>query len=510
MKLITPYKYMETAKTHLNPHELVRFLGKPAALFSKEDLIRVVVECGIEMINFRYVGEDGRLKTLNFVITGMDHLDTILTNGERIDGSQLFSCIEAGSSDLYVIPRYRTAFLNPFSEVPTMEILCSFYTNEGKPLESDPSYILRKAHAQFRKETGADFLALAELEYYVIAEPDPLYPVCDQRGYHESRPFTQFEEFRVEALRLVAKAGGKVKYGHAEVGCFTQNGTLYEQHEIEFLPVPIEDAVDQLVIAKWVVRMLGEAYGVQVSFAPKITIGKAGSGLHFHMMAVRDGVNLMIGEAGLSDLAKKMIAGLLDCSGALTAFGNTIPTSYLRLVPHQEAPTNVCWGDRNRSVVVRVPLGWIGAEEMISDANPAAPPQYLPKMGKQTIEIRIPDGSADVYNLGAGIVVACLHGIRMPNALDVARDLYVDGNIFHPKNAQKLKSLKQLPASCVESAGILNEKRDIFEADGIFPPSLIDSTMKKLMAFQDKGLSEQIYGKDNEIRAIVEEFIHIQ
>lgn len=32
------------------------------------------------------------------------------------------------------------------------------------------------------------------------------------------------------------------------------------------------------------------------------------------------------------------------------AGGDANPTSYLRLVPHQEAPTNVCWGDRNRSV----------------------------------------------------------------------------------------------------------------------------------------------------------------
>ncbi len=510
MELLIPYWYMEIDDSPLNPNELERFLGKPAALFSKEDIIRFVVQNGIEMINFRYVGEDGKLKTLNFVISGKEHLDTILSDGERIDGSQLFSCIEAGSSDLYVIPRYRTAFINPFSDVPTLEILCSFYTNEGKPLPSDPSYILRKAHDAFRRETKADFLALAELEYYVIAEPDPLYPVGDQRGYHESRPFTQFEDFRIEALRLVAQAGGKVKYGHAEVGCFTQDGTLYEQHEIEFLPVPIEDAVDQLVIAKWIVRMLGEAYGVQVSYAPKITVGKAGSGLHFHMMAIRDDLNLMVDEHGLSDFAKKMIAGLLECSDALTAFGNTIPTSYLRLVPHQEAPTNVCWGDRNRSVVVRVPLGWIGNGDMIRDANPAVPPAHVQRRGKQTIELRTPDGSADVYNLAAGLVIASLYGIRMPDALERARDLYVDGNIFDPKNAEKLKSLKQLPASCVESADVLEEKRAIFEADDIFPPALIDSTIEQLRNFQDKGLSERIYAKEKEIRAIVEEFIHIK
>ena len=83
---------------------------------------------------------------------------------------------------------------------------------------------------------------------------------------------------------------------------------------------------------------------VEVSFAPKITVGKAGSGMHIHLMLEKDGRNVMIENGKLSDTAKKMIAGILDLSKGLTAFGNTIPTSYLRLVPHQEAPTNICWG----------------------------------------------------------------------------------------------------------------------------------------------------------------------
>ena len=140
---------------------------------------------------------------------------------------------------------------------------------------------------------------------------------------------------------------------------------IIEQHEIEFLPCEVEEAVDQLVIAKWIVRMLGFEYGVEVSFAPKITVGKAGSGLHIHMLLEKDGKNIMVEGAKLSDTAKKMIAGILRLSKSLTAFGNTIPTSYLRLVPHQEAPTNICWGDRNRSVLVRVPLGWLGKSDMV-------------------------------------------------------------------------------------------------------------------------------------------------
>lgn len=104
--------------TDLNPNPLVRFLGKPCRDFTRADLIRYVKENGIEMINLRYPGADGRLKTLNFVINDETYLESILTCGERVDGSSLFPYIEAGSSDLYVVPRYRTASATPSAKSP--------------------------------------------------------------------------------------------------------------------------------------------------------------------------------------------------------------------------------------------------------------------------------------------------------------------------------------------------------------------------------------------------------
>lgn len=114
----------------MNPNELVQFLKKPALDFTHEDIIRFIEAKGISMLNFRYIADDGKLKSLNFVPSNRDHLESILSAGERVDGSSLFSFVESGSSDLYVVPRYRTAFVNPFTEVPTLEILCSFY-NKG-------------------------------------------------------------------------------------------------------------------------------------------------------------------------------------------------------------------------------------------------------------------------------------------------------------------------------------------------------------------------------------------
>ncbi len=499
---------MEENRFDFNPNELVQFLKKDPSQFTRVDLMRFIEERRIRSLNFRYVAEDGKLKSLNFVPHNREHLETILSSGERVDGSSLFSFVEAGSSDLYVIPRYRTAFMNPFTEEPTLEILCSFYNSKGQPLESAPEYVLRKAHRRFREETGYNIKALGELEYYVRSYSDELYPLVDQKGYHQSKPFAKFEELRVEALELCARAGCKIKYGHSEVGSFSKDGEDFEQHEIEFLVTDIEEAADQLVIAKWIMRMLAYQYGVELSFAPKITVGKAGSGMHVHLMIEKDGKNLLIEENRLSDIAKKGIAGLLDISKAITAFGNTIPTSYLRLVPHQEAPTSICWGDRNRSVLVRVPLGWIGASQMIKDANPAD--EAVPDEGgsRQTFEIRSPDGSADIYGLMAALVVGIHHGLEMEGALELADRLYVDYNIFKETERAAEKRLESLPESCWESADSLQASREVFEKGGVFPPGMIDNIIRKLKSYEDKGLSERLYGKHDEIHKLVMEHLH--
>ena len=79
----------------MNPHPLVQFLQKPASEFTKEDILRYIEENQIEMINFRYVAGDGRLKTLNFVVNDLDYVKTILSCGERVDGSSLFKNLKS-------------------------------------------------------------------------------------------------------------------------------------------------------------------------------------------------------------------------------------------------------------------------------------------------------------------------------------------------------------------------------------------------------------------------------
>ena len=487
----------------------MKFLGKEPKMFTRNDIIEYIVKNDIEMVNFMYPAGDGRLKTLNFVINDLDYLKTILTSGERVDGSSLFSFIEAGNSDLYVVPRYATAFRDPFAEIPTISMLCSFFDKDGNPLATSPEQTLRKACRAFHNETGLEFEAMGELEYYVISPDDGMFPATDQRGYHESAPYAKFNEFRSKCMQYIAQTGGRIKYGHSEVGNFTLEGMNYEQNEIEFLPVAAEEAADQLMLAKWVIRNLAFQMGFNVTFAPKITTGKAGSGLHIHMRLTRDGRNVMLGaNKQLSDDARRMIAGLMDMAPSITAFGNTNPTSYFRLVPHQEAPTNVCWGDRNRSVLVRVPLGWTADSDMSVLANPLEQPSGFDASQKQTVEIRSADGSADIYLLLAGLAVAARHGFEMPDALKVADDTYVSVNIHDEANADRVARLQQLPTNCAQSADCLDASRNVYEAHGVFPPAMINGLIRNLRAFNDNDLSEKANKNPELMRTLVDQYFH--
>jgi glutamine synthetase len=489
----------------LNPNKIVKYLNKTPEEFTKNDIINFITNNEIEMLNFRYVGGDGKLKLLNFVINDIEHLDKILSIGERVDGSSLFSHIEANSSDLYVVPRFKTAFVNPFSENPTIDILCSYYDRDGSPLANSPENILKKSQHALRSKTDMTLEAFGELEFYISSELDNIYEIIPQKGYHESHPFSKWEFIRLEAMKIISEIGGKIKYGHSEVGNIIHANREYVQHEIEFLPVNVEDAADQLIIAKWVIREIAYKYGLEVSFAPKITVGNAGSGLHIHSRLVKDDVNMIVNRDGtLNETGKRMIGGYLDLSKSLTSFGNTVPLSFLRLVPHQEAPTNICWGDSNRSVLVRVPLGWNNVQNMLLDANPKE--STIPKkfMSNQTIELRSPDGSADIYLLLAGMTVAARHGLESEDSLDIAKNLYVKEDV----GKNKALNLQQLPNSLCESGKMLEKDKEIYTKYDVFPKKMIEERVNELINANDHDLDENIFSNKESLQTLVKEYQH--
>ena len=155
-----------------------------------------------------------------------------------------------------------------------------------------------------------------------------------------------------------------------------------------------------------------------------------------------------------------------------------------------------------------MPLGWQGKTDMIKDANPIDDSETECLDCKQTVEFRAPDGSADLYLLMAGLVMAAQYGLKMEDSLKVAENLYVEVNIFKEENKAKLDSLDSLPASCFDSAQCLKNDRELFEADGVFPVGMIDNIISKLKSFDDKDLSERLYGKNEEISELVAKYLH--
>ena len=491
----------------MNP--VVRFLKKQPCDLTKEDIIRFIQENKIEIINFCYPGADGRLKKLNFPVKNYEYVNLILETGERVDGSNLFPYIDPSNSDIYVIPRYRTAFVDPFSSSASLNLMCTYFDNCGKPLSIGPHSIVNRVSKRIREDTGITLKALGELEYYLIINiGENIYPSIPERNYHEAAPFVKGEALREEILTTLSRCGVRVKYAHSEVGEVPSEGNkVIEQHEIELLLESIEDMPDHLTMSKWVIRNVGAKWGVLVTFAPKIEVGHAGSGLHIHLCAEKDGKCVMTGYDGEPSLyAKHMIGGVLKYAKSISAFGNTVPTSFLRLVPNQEAPTKICWGERNRSALIRVPLGWKNVGHMAQMLNYGEERVDFELPETQTFEIRSPDGSAHPYHLLSALGAAIHWGLTNPDeALKIAEDLYLEGNLFEDK--AKGYRYDDLPASCAEAAKYLEQERMLYEEMG-FPPELIEGVIKRLNSYEEEDIYKEFEKDPEKMKGFLGKYIH--
>ena len=477
-----------------------RIVDKPPENFSRQDLLKVVEEKQIERITFHYTALDGKFKELKLPIANRYQAEQILVDGERVDGSSLFKgMVDAALSDLYVVPVYRTAFLNPF-DPGSLDFACRYLTQDGKLAPFAPDTILHHADLLFRRNTGCELHALGELEFFLLSDPTTsIYPAQKQRGYHAAAPFLKSGQLLDEMIRCITQITGNVKYAHSEVG-YVENvrsdleeikGKRAEQLEIEFLPTTLTDAGDNLMLSRWLIRNVAFKYGCVATFAPKIEEGVAGNGLHVHMALMRKGKNVMTDRHGnLTPEARKIIGGLCTYADSLTAFGNTVSAAYLRLVPNQEAPTRICWSELNRSAMIRVPLGWSETRNLVSKLDSRQERLQQGAESRQTVELRSPDGSAIIYLLLAGITMAAEWGLGHEQSLKIADRLHVTGNIF--KDEKLLKKLPALPTSCVESSRILLQKRHHYEREDIFPASVIEYLARLLQAEKDEDMNERL------------------
>ena len=496
---------------------IAAILGIHPKNLQRSDLLNYINHHEIKRITFHYTGGDGRLKQLILPVNSMNYAERILAAGERVDGSSLFKgMVGTTASDLYVVPVYASAFIDPFDE-HSINFLCRFLDKDEKLAEFCPDNILMRAAQELKEKHAYDLWALGELEFYLIGDvEEDRYPMPFQGGYHAAAPFSKYLDIVKEMLEIIADITAHVKYGHSEVGTIQRiesqdqllDGKYAEQFEVEFLPAPIEWAADYISLAKWVVRCVADQYGLLATFAPKLEVGNAGTGLHFHLELLLNNNNIMTDQNGaLSTVAKQAIGGLLRYAPSLTAFGNTIAASHLRLVPGQESPTNLFWSDLNRKALIRVPLGWQHGEDMATVINHRLKDRYISPFKRQTIELRSADGSAHVHLLLAGLTRAITYGLDHADvSLNLANKRYVGAHEMVDGN------IAQLPSSCYHSAQYLTEEADLYK--GLIPDYILEHVISNLMQEEDQDLLLQLetVGEDERLlrqRELMHRCIHV-
>ncbi len=259
--------------------------------------------------------------------------------------------------------------------------------------------------------------------------------------------------------------GVPIKYGHAEVGYIEASevdDTIWEQHEIELALTPLPEAADAVALTQWVLRNLAHESDMRCSFQPIMRKGHAGSGLHFHFSPRVGGVHAggRGADGELTESSRWLIAGLVQCGGALMAFGNRVEGSFVRLTQGKEAPTSVTWGEFDRQALVRLPVVPTAA-----DGRKVSPP---------TIEFRLPDGSAHPHLLLAGVAQATLLGRATPGL-----DELLERTSARARREGR-GAAAEFPKSAAQVGKALVEHRAALEAGAVFPSPMLDGFVAQL------------------------------
>jgi glutamine synthetase len=187
---------------------------------------------------------------------------------------------------------------------------------------------------------------------------------------------------------------------------------------------------------------------------PKPIFQDNGSGMHTHQSLWKDDENLFwdeVGYAGISDMARYYIGGLLKHAPSLLAFTNPTTNSYRRLVPGYEAPINLVYSQRNRSACVRIP---------VFSRLPAT----------KRLEFRTPDAACNPYLAFSAMLMAGIDGIKNkiepPEPMD--KDLY-------DLPPEEKASVKQVPGSLEEVLDTLEADHQWLLEGGVFTQDVIDT-----------------------------------
>lgn len=389
----------------------------------QEYVLRTVKELDVKFIRLWFTDVLGFLK--NFAITP-EELEGAFEEGMGFDGSSIEGFARIQESDMIAKPDPSTFSVLPWRPETgaVAKMYCDVYTPEGKPFDGDPRYILKR-NLKRASDMGLDFLVGPELEYFYFRD-DKSTEVLDHGGYFDQTPLDLATDYRRETIFALQKLGVKVEYSHHEVAP--------SQHEIDLRYCDAMSMADNVMSYRLVVKEIAQANGIHATFMPKPIFGENGSGMHTHQSLFAGDKNAFFDgndEFHLSKMAKHYIAGLLKHAPEFTAVTNQWVNSYKRLVPGYEAPVYICWAQRNRSALIRVPM-------------------YKPgKEAATRIELRSPDPACNPYLAFSVMLAAGLEGIEKEYDLEAPAE---NINIYHMTEAEReAAGIDMLPESLMDA-----------------------------------------------------------
>jgi len=397
----------------------------------------------IENIELRFTDILGRMKAMIVPCNPVDDLKTLAADsawkkGTSCDGSSVTGLASVEASDLRLVPDTSTLIEIPFLGRRTAAVMC--FVREKASIDADKDYFPLDSRGRLQSVVEEHLPGTMQLKVKVEPEFHFITPegeTFDDAGYADTYPKSPGMDVLLSLSAEIRKIGMWPRVIHHEVG--------EAQQEIE---LDFEDArkmADFILIFKNLTRSVAQNYGIDVTFMPKPFPEEAGSGLHCHLQ-LWDGEKNLFGDpetGGLSETARQFVAGLLEHAPAITAIANPSVNSYKRLVPHQEAPVYITWGEMNRTVQVRVPM--FGSSE------------------KAAVEFRSGDAMANPYLLFCAIIAAGKDGINRKLVPPEPRS----EDIFHMTDEERNKhGIKMLPTTLRDALDCLEADKVILDAIG--------------------------------------------
>lgn len=393
--------------------------------------------------------------------------------GFGIDGSSIRAWAGIHESDMLLKPDASCYLMDPFTEVPTLVLVCDVVDPVTKQsYDRDPRHIARKAEQYLAASGIADtayFGAEAEFFifdnvrfdqreqygfYYIDAEEGRWnsgresnnlgYRPRYREGYFPVAPTDHYQDLRSEMVVTMQSCGMQVECHHHEVA---SGG----QAEIDLKYDSLLRSADKMLLYKYIVKNVASRNGKTVTFMPKPIFGDNGSGMHTHQSLWTGGDPLFSGDgyAGLSQLALRYVGGLLKHGPALSAIIAPTTNSYKRLVPGFEAPVSLAYSRRNRSAACRIPM-------------------YTIEPRSKRVEFRPPDPSCNPYMAFAAMLMAGLDGIE--NKMDPGPPLDKD---IYELDPEEVSNVPAMPVSLEEALDALQRDHEFLLKGDVFTEELL-------------------------------------